>query len=431
VLPALHSLQFRVHTRVLVTLLVAIAITVAIYAEPSHRTLAREAQAALTANNSALFLEKISAAVALRPDYPRYLLALARAEVANEKPDAALATLSRLAGLGVYVPLASRAEFGPLKTHAGFGKVVAQFDANRAPLGAAETVFELPAQSGIVEGLAFRSATGDWFIGDVRQRCIWRRDRHGAVSRFSAEDDHLPGVFGLALDEKNGTLWAAVSAIEQMRGYTADDRGDYGLAEYDLATGSLRRIVEFPPDGKPHVLGDLAVAADGTVYTSDSLTPTLWKLGPGEIAPEKIIASTDFVSLQGLTLVDHGRALLVADYANGLWRVDLATAKATLLNAPAGATLLGIDGLYATRRGVIAVQNGIEPQRVVLVTLGADGQPTSVAPLASAQPGMTDLGLGTIAGDTFAFVGNSGWALYDPVPSTEPAPRTVAILTTH
>lgn len=430
-LPALHSLQFRVHTRVMVTLLIALAITVAMYAEPSHRTLAREAQAALQANNHALYLEKISAAVALRPDYPRYLLALARADLLNDRADDALANLSRLAGLGVYIPISSRAEFGPLKTRPEFTKLVAQFEANRAPAGAAETVFELPAQSGIIEGLAFRAATGDWFISDVRQRCIWRRDRHGAVTRFSADDDSLPGVFGLAIDEKNGTLWAAVSAIEQMRGYTADDRGHYGLAEYDLASGALRRIVTFPPDGKEHVLGDLTIAPDGTVYTSDSVSPVLWKLGPGEIAPAKLLSNADFVSLQGLTLIDNARALLVADYANGLWRVDLATTKATLLTPPAGATLLGIDGLYATRRGVIAVQNGIEPQRVVLVTLGNDGQPASVAPLASAQPGMTDLALGTIAGDTFAFVGNSGWSLYDPAPSTEPAPRAVAILSTH
>ncbi|HET7537037.1 MAG TPA: hypothetical protein VFJ90_11315 [Candidatus Didemnitutus sp.] len=45
-LPALYSLQFRVHTRVLVTLLVAIAITVAMYARPA--TVARPAQHSVT-----------------------------------------------------------------------------------------------------------------------------------------------------------------------------------------------------------------------------------------------------------------------------------------------------------------------------------------------------------------------------------------------
>jgi sugar lactone lactonase YvrE len=415
----------------MVTLLVAIAITVAMYAEPEHRTLAREAQAAFEAKNHPLFLEKISAASALRPDYPRYLLVLARADMLNERPDDAFANLTRLAGLGVYVPIAARAEFGPLKVRPEFSKLVAQFEANRAPAGAAEAIFELPAQAGILEGLTFRAATGDWFLSDVRQRCIWRRDRNGAFTRFSGEGDELPGVFGLALDEKRGALWAAVSAIEQMRGYTAEDQGHCGLAEYDLASGELRRVVDFPTDGRPHVLGDLTVADDGTVYTSDSLSPALWKLGPGDIAPEKILSTPDFVSLQGLTLVDGGRALLVADYANGLWRVDLATSQATLLPAPAGTTLLGIDGLYATRRGIIAVQNGIEPQRVILISLGADGKPSTVAPLAAAQPGMTDLGLGTIAGDTFAFIGNSGWSLYDPAPTTDPAPRAVTILRTQ
>jgi hypothetical protein len=44
---------------------------------------------------------------------------------------------------------------------------------------------------------------------------------------------------------------------------------------------------------------------------------------------------------------------------------------------------------------------------------------------------MNDLSLGTVSGDSFAFIGNSGWALYDPVPANDPAPRSIAILRTH
>ncbi|MDP2137345.1 MAG: hypothetical protein Q8J74_05780 [Candidatus Didemnitutus sp.] len=43
VLLATHSLHFRVHTRVLLTLLVALAATTLIWAEPTYRPLLREA----------------------------------------------------------------------------------------------------------------------------------------------------------------------------------------------------------------------------------------------------------------------------------------------------------------------------------------------------------------------------------------------------
>ena len=59
---------------------------------------------------------------------------------------------------------------------------------------------------------------------------------------------------------------------------------------------------------------------------------------PGATQLEAWLKHDQFVSLQGLDFSADGKTLYVADYANGLWRVDLATRTPTLLAAPARAT---------------------------------------------------------------------------------------------
>jgi hypothetical protein len=144
---------------------------------------------------------------------------------------------------------------------------------------------------------------------------------------------------------------------------------------------------------------------------------------------EKWLESDDFVSLQGIALGADGRQLYLADYANGLWQVDLATRTPRLLAPPAHATLFGLDGLYAVPGGLIAVQNGVNPQRVIRLDLAADDTPATIRVLAAGHAAMTDLGLGQVVGGHFEFIGNAGWNEFakakDPA-----AARSVTLLRT-
>jgi hypothetical protein len=40
---------------------------------------------------------------------------------------------------------------------------------------------------------------------------------------------------------------------------------------------------------------------------------------------------------------------------------------------------------------------------------------------------MTDLALGTVDGNQFRFIADSGWALFDPAPEQAPPARTVTM----
>ena len=78
-----------------------------------------------------------------------------------------------------------------------------------------------------------------------------------------------------------------------------------GLAEIDLATGAVRRVIPVvrrPGDQQSHVLGDLALGPDGSVYLPDSGGPTVWRLAPGANALEAWVESAEFLSLQGVVV---------------------------------------------------------------------------------------------------------------------------------
>ncbi|MBS0632733.1 MAG: tetratricopeptide repeat protein [Verrucomicrobia bacterium] len=394
----------------------------------THLDYRREFTAAYNRQDYPAALAAVEAALLLRPDSPRYCYQLAVVEARLGHPAAALAALRRLADLGVSLPIENEEAFAALRTTPEFAAVLKSLASHRAPAGRVTPVFDLPGMAGIIEGVAFRPGTGDWFFGDVHERCVWRRAPDGHFSRFSPPGDAFFGIFQLALDEPRGLLWAATTMLPESAGYTAADQGRAALVALDLATGKLLRTCPLPADQRDHVLGDLLVTPDGTVYATDSTAPLLWRLAPGDTAPQPFLESPDFISLQGLALLPGGKKLLVSDYANGLWLVDLAARSARPVAPPPHATLLGLDGLLLAKNGtVLAVQNGVAPQRVVRLTLSPDASRVAAFNVvAAALPDLDDLTLlaATPAGPVV--IAQSGWAAFAD-PKNPAPPHTVRV----
>jgi hypothetical protein len=395
-------------------------------APKTHRDYRAIAAAAYDRKDYSAAKEAVLAALELLPSSPHYLYNLAGLSALTNDSATAYETLREVAAFGVTFPIERDRDLAKLQGAPEFLRLVRLFAANREPRGNADIVAELPGRTGILEGIAFRPRTGDLFLGDVHHRCIWRRDRDGQVFRFSAEDEELLGIFAVAVDEPRNTLWAVTTAVPEMAGFTADQKGHTGLAEFNLGTSELRRVIPLPGDGGDHGLDDLTVGPDGTVYTTDAKAPIVWVLAPGSEDFQKIADSPLFASLQGLVLVKGN--LFVADYSNGLFKIEIATGEITELTPPKNTTLLGLDGLALVPGGIGATQNGIEPQRVVRIAFNADmSQVTAVTILAAALPHLTDLALITLINDRPTLIAGAGWEGFDPEKAKQPPAHPVRI----
>ncbi len=402
-----------------------------IAAEPAPKTPAELHRAALAAFQREDYPSAIAgweAALDLRPDSPRYLFNLAIARSSATQTDAALAALRQLAAFGIVVPVAQSPAFASLRERPEFEEILRVIAANREPRGQATVMLELPGATGIVEGLAHRDSTGEFFFGDVHHRCVWRRSADGQLSRFSSPDDALPGVFDLAIDEPRQLLWAATAMLPEAAGFTDTDKGRAALVALDLSTGRVTRTFPVPADDRNHVLGDLLLAPDGTLYLTDSAAPIVWRLEPDAAQLTAFVESPAFGSLQGLALVASGEKLLASDYSNGLVAIDLATRAIQPLAPPANTTLLGLDGLLFDAGELFAVQNGVEPQRVLRLTLSPEADTVlRVATLAAALPDFDDLTLITLVRGRPHIIANSGWALATPTSPPTFTPHTVRV----
>jgi hypothetical protein len=126
----------------------------------------------------------------------------------------------------------------------------------------------------------------------------------------------------------------------------------------------------------------------------------------------------------GLALSADEKLLYVADWANGLAVVDLAARTLSWIRPPAGATVLGIDGLIRHAGALLAIQNGVNPPRIQRLRLALDGRSlTSAQTLERAVKEWDEPTLGAVVGDELFYVATSQWPRYgqDGKPADDPA----------
>ena len=369
------------------------------------------------------FLENVRAASALRPQHGTLLVRYAAALVLTGQREAALAALERVAGMGLVYAVGEEADFASLRGQPRFEAVVKRFEGNAKPVGVAREEAAIEELGLIPEGMAYDVRSRRLFVSSVRSRKIVTIDGKKNVAAFAGE---LPwGVFGMAVDEDRGVLWATTSALPQVEGFKAEDKGKSALLRIDLRSGKVLATLA-PPDAGPHHFGDVTVAPGGAVYVSDSASPVIYTVKNDAL---EVFLRGPFASLQGLAA--DASTLYVSDYSKGLYAIDRRTRDLRLLGVPREASLLGVDGLYLTGpRTLVATQNGTIPNRIIRIRLVPSGLAVAaVEPLLANAPGLGDPTLGVVVDKRFFFNGNAQWDLFrDDGTITDPVKLSHAVV---
>ena len=385
--------------------------------EPNARQLMQRAREAYDRGDRAAFLKDYEEIARLRPGDVWILYNLACARALNGQASGALAALEDVAAHRVAMDLAGEKDFESIRNTDGYRRVVAQMEALRKETIGYDAVpaFMIREKAVVAEGVAHDAATKAFYVASVNKGQVYRVGPDGKATVFLPSGSGPRSPLGLGVDSKRRTLWVVSETIPNLNGGKEGDPPDSALFAFDLDTGKLKKRYAPPASARPPRFDDLGVAADGRVYVNDGGGGRIYALAPGADALEVWLESDEMGGTQGLAPTPDGRTLYVSDYRN-LWRIDVASKKASRMAVPPDLALNGIDGLADSDGRLAAIQNGIEPHRAIVLDLSPDGAAIVRSRiLVMNHPVLDEPTLGTIVDGVLYFsANNQGHRFQDP-----------------
>lgn len=285
--------------------------------------------------------------------------------------------------------------------------------AARDAFGEGAVAFEIPPGDRLLESIAHDPSSGSFLLGSARDGVIYKRGADGKLSSWAQpQGDAWWSIFDIKVDSERKHVWATSAAVPHFKGYKAESGGRSALLKIDLTTGKLIAAYPAPSDGLPHLLNSIAVSSKGLVIVAEGLRGQLFKLEGDALQP--LMAEPKLNALRGLVFSGDDKILYFADYERGLFGLDLSKGSAFDVTYPDTVVLYGIEGLYMYENQLVAIQNGIRPQRVMRFKLSADGHKIEMGvPIESANAAFATPTLGTVVDDQLYFIANSQRSYYD------------------
>ena len=351
------------------------------------------------------------------PDHPRLIFNLAGCRALEGRSDEAFELLDRLISMRVAIDPAENEDLAALREMPRFSVLMDRYTAAIEPTTSSEVAFRLDDPEFVPEDVAWDPVSGDLFISSIRKRKVIRIDGRGRQSSFASYPDiEMYAALSMAVDSDRRRLWLTTAATPSMIDYRPEEHeGRSELLGFDLDSGLLLARIAAPADGDRHELNDLVVDGDVAVLVGDAPIGAIYRLVPGAEGFETVASPGTLFSPQGIVILEDSGQTLIADYSRGLCLLR-SDGTVQVLESPPSAWLGGIDGLsVASRRGLIAVQNGVTPNRVVRIHLTESADRVeAVDVLDLAHPEHDQPTLGEVVGDDFLYVANSLWGAWDP-----------------
>ena len=327
---------------------------------------------------------------------PNLLYALAAAHARVGDAAATDTTLRRLLAFHLPFDLAADTAFAALPDRERW---IAAFGAFQPKAFASQIAFQLADSTLIPEGITYDARQRAFYIGSLARNKVVKVDKRGRVTDFTTPGaDSLQVVLGMKVDPGRRRLWVC----------TASRGNDWsGLFAYDLKTGKLLKKYTTRPGTGRHLFNDLALAADGTIYVTDSEGGAVYRLRPGADTLDQPFAGLSLIYPNGLALSADDQRLYVAQFA-GIAVLEPGTGKQQPLIAPDSLSGFGFDGLYRHGASLVGIQNGIGRERIVRLDLAPDGRSvTGGAILDAVNPHWKIPTTGVLVGDRLYYIANS------------------------
>lgn len=322
--------------------------------------------------------------------------------------------LESFAATGLQRHITRDSTFARFVSDTAFWRLAQRIEANGDPITRATVAVTLNDASLLAEDIVWDARRNRFLLSSIHRGKIVAADLKGNIKDFVTPWGAW-GTYALGIDAKRNRLWATTAAGPEFQGYQAADSGRTALLGFDLGSGRQVARFELPAGSTRKVLGDLTVTPDGTVYVTESVGGAVYRLKPGAKDLHQLAPPGTFGSPQSPVVSQDGWTLYVADYPRGVATISLpAGEKLGWLGKPHDLASGGIDGLYRTPTGFIAIQNGTLPRRVIALTLDRTGKTiTAWRVLEQGSPNLGEPDHGALVGRDFYFIGNSGWDRVD------------------
>jgi len=353
-------------------------------------------------------LNALAAVVAKQPRHVGALYVAARTAASMGDEAAAIQWLDRLADIGMDDEL-DPDDFGAFADTPAYRARAARFAAKAPPIGSPLRERETKCAGLLPEGTAWDAKRSELLVSSGRRRTVVAVDANGRCRDVvPPRDGGLLAVLGMTVDPAADALWVASTAAPFMIDRRPEEAGRAMLARIDLARGGVSHVYPLP---EPGMLNDLALAADGSVYVTESQGGTVWSLRAGATALARVLPPATFESPNGIVWLAPSH-LLVADF-DGLALVSLpdaagAAPRVRRLATPGDVYLGGIDGLARSERGVIGIQNLVGRTRVWFLAIDlAHARVSHAEVILRGHADFRNPTTGVVIGDRLVFVADT------------------------
>ena len=352
---------------------------------------------------------------ALRPNTGELKLALASVYAAQGDKTSTYDLLLQMQRQGFGYDLTTSSAFAKVNDTRAWNYIAENLKANLKQFGEGKVAYTLPKGDYLFESLAFDPKKKQLLVGSVREGRIYRVGKDGKLQDFIAPgaENGLWSVYAMATDAAGENLYVASTSSVYFKGFKQEDYGKAGVFKFRLSDGKLLNKYLLTPDNQPRTLSTIAVGKNGEVFAADGVRNLIYRLDGGAL--KLMVENPKLTSLRGLAVSGDGKTLYFADYALGLFGVDLSAGKAFDVDySPETLVLGGIDGIYWYDGALVVIENGMSPKRIMRLKLDKDGRKVVTAmPLDVENAAFGLPTYGAADGDSLYFVANSQKNDYD------------------